>query len=700
VRQLSALNTAVRSWFAANGRASTIVLNAIVALACWALAELVLLPTAGGRPVTPIWPPVGLAVAVVYIGGHRLLPGIVLGSLALSLAYNPWPLAVALALAQIAQPVIAVRIMRALNFDPKLERVRDPIILSLVAGPTGSFVAALLAVALYVAFAGRTADVVVYEFTLWWLRDWLGVMVTAPLVFAWLYGRPIAWSWQRVGEGVALTLTMFIASQFIFGLWGIFATQNVPIAFVFFPILGWAGLRFGARGSTTMVAGLAAFAMAIAGMGIGPFATFPVEFTQFLLFVYLALGSLSGLLLAAIIAERDDAMNKRLLLEEQLRHSQKMEAVGRLAGGIAHDFNNLLTAIIGYTEIVLHSLDPKDERRADAEEIARAAMRAADLTKQMLAFSRRQVLQPKIIDLNIALRKVEPMLRRVIGEDIVMTVTGKAAHAFARVDPGQVEQVVMNLVVNARDAMPQGGRVTVEAADAVLDAAAVADMPEAKPGAYVMLSVSDTGSGMAPEVRARIFEPYFTTKDVGKGTGLGLSTVYGIIRQSDGYISLSSELGLGTTFRIYLPRAEAPAAVVTDQTVEKMPDGTEHILLVEDDPSVRRLSKELLLRLGYSVTDASSGRAGLALGSDDTRHFDLALCDVILGDMSGPSVAEALSALRPSIRVLYMSGYTDEAIVRTGVLDEGKPFLQKPFTPMQLAKRIREVLDEPETGSL
>jgi two-component system, cell cycle sensor histidine kinase and response regulator CckA len=263
-----------------------------------------------------------------------------------------------------------------------------------------------------------------------------------------------------------------------------------------------------------------------------------------------------------------------------------------------------------------------------------------------------------------------------------------------------VEQVVINLVVNARDAMPQGGRLTVETTDAVLDAAAAADMPEAKPGAYVMLSVSDTGSGMAPEVRARIFEPYFTTKDIGKGTGLGLSTVYGIIRQSDGHISLSSELGLGTTFRIYLPRADAPPVAAVDQGVEQMPSGTEHILLVEDDPSVRRLSKELLLRLGYSVTDASSGRAGLALGSDDTRHFDLALCDVILGDMSGPAVAEALSALRPSIRVLYMSGYMDEAIVRTGVLDEGKPFLRKPFTPLQLAKKIREVLDEQEIGSL
>ncbi len=391
---------------------------------------------------------------------------------------------------------------------------------------------------------------------------------------------------------------------------------------------------------------------------------------------------------------------KRLLLEEQLRHSQKMEAVGRLAGGIAHDFNNLLTAIIGYTEIVLHGLDPKDERRADAEEIGRAAMRAADLTRQMLAFSRRQVLQPKIIDLNKALTKVEPMLRRMIGEDIVMTVNGRGANAFVRVDPGQVEQVVMNLVVNARDAMPQGGRLNVETGDAMLDEAAVADMPDARPGDYVVLSVSDTGVGMPPEVRARIFEPYFTTKDVGKGTGLGLSTAYGIVRQSDGHIAVSSELGSGTTFRIFLPRSEAPPVVAVDAGGERMPEGTEYILLVEDDSSVRRLSKELLVRLGYSVTEAASGRAGLALGTDDSRHFDLALCDVILGDMSGPAVAEALRALRPSIRVLYMSGYPDEAIVRTGVLEEGKPFLQKPFTPMQLSKKIREVLDEPETGTL
>jgi signal transduction histidine kinase len=690
----------VRSWLAANEPIGTIVLNIAVALIAWGLSTLVLYPASGGRPVTPLWPPVGLAVALTYIGGFRLLPGIVLGSLAFGLRFNDWPLALMLALAQVAQPIIDVRLLRRLDFDPRLERVRDPIILSLIAGPAGSLVAALLAVSLYFAFDARATDSLLYDFTLWWLRDWLGVMVTAPLIFAWVYGRSTSWGWPRIGEMIALLLVLFGGSQLMFGLWGIFATRDVPIAFIFFPIVGWAGLRFGARGSTTIVAMVASFAIAIAGMGIGPFSAFPVEFTQFLLFSFLALASLSGLLLAAIMAERDDALTKRLILEEQLRHSQKMEAVGRLAGGIAHDFNNLLTAIIGYTEIVLHSLDPKDERRADAEEIGRAAMRAADLTRQMLAFSRRQVLQLKVIDLNTALGKVEPMLRRVIGEDIVMTVSGKATSAFVRVDPGQVEQVVMNLVVNARDAMPKGGRLTVETSDAVLDEAALADSPDARPGAYVLLSVSDTGTGMSPEVRARIFEPYFTTKDVGKGTGLGLSTAYGIVRQSEGHISVSSEIGLGTTFRIYLPRAEAPQQVAAESGGERMPEGNEHILLVEDDSSVRRLSKELLIRLGYSVTEAASGRAGLALGSDDTRHFDLALCDVILGDMSGPALAEALSALRPSIRVLYMSGYTDEAIVRTGVLDEGKPFLQKPFTPLQLAKKIREVLDEPETGSL
>jgi signal transduction histidine kinase/ActR/RegA family two-component response regulator len=672
-----------------------VLMNLAVAVVYWGLAELALLPATEAGRITPVWPPAGLAVALVFFGGARLIPGLVVGAFAVLASRVPFVFAVPIALATALEPIIDVRILRALKFDHRLERVRDPLLLALVAGPAGALVTSVIAVFLMMVAGQFPTDQFIYGAGLWWLRNWLGVVLMASLIFAWVKPRPIAWTWPRIAEGVGLLLSMAAGAQLMFGLWGFFARRDVPIAFVFFPLTGWAGLRFGARGAATVVALIAAFALAVAGLGVGPFATFPIQFIQFLLFVFLLMGWLSGHLLAAIMAERDDALARRLALEEQLRHSQKMEAVGRLAGGIAHDFNNLLTAIIGYAELVLTSLEPRHGARSDAEEIARAAMRAADLTRQMLAFSRRQVLQLKLIDLNAALSKVEPMLRRLIGEDIVLTVAAKAEHPFVRVDPGQVEQVIMNLVVNARDAMPKGGRLHVETSDAVLTSADIAGQPDAQPGTYVLLTVTDTGVGMAPEVRSRVFEPYFTTKEIGKGTGLGLSTAYGIVRQSEGHIALASEVGRGTTFRIYLPRAEAPVDEAAAVGVDRMPGGNEQILLVEDDASVRRLSKELLTRLGYSVTEAASGRAGIALGSDDTRHVDIAVCDVILGDMSGPAVAEALGALRPSIRVLYMSGYVDEAIVRTGVLDEGKPFLQKPFTPMQLATKIRELLDQP-----
>ena len=691
---------AARQWAAENPRAATVVLNVLIALVYWALAVLALTPEfqSTGTANVAVWPSAGVAVVATWFWGYRVLPGVYAGAFLAVTSMLSAPLAAISAIGPVAECLVDVRLMRALKFDDRLERAVDPLILTFGVAPLGSLVSASLGLAGVLVF-GFEFDYAV-ELLLWFLRNWLGVILVATLVFGWTRSRPIPWSWKRSLETAVLTAVVVASARLMFGLWGAFGTRNVPLAFIFFPILGWTGLRFGARGASTVVALVAVFATIIAAWGLGPFGAFSPLFAQVLLFAFLSLGSLSGQMLAAVTAERDEALARRLVLEEQLRHSQKMEAVGRLAGGIAHDFNNLLTAIIGYTEIVLSSLDPKDERRADAEEIGRAAMRAADLTRQMLAFSRRQVLQPKTIDLNIALGKVEPMLRRVIGEDIVMTIAPRSTHALVRVDPGQVEHVIMTLVVNARDAMPQGGRLTVETSDTILDEAATANQPDARPGSYVVLSVTDTGVGMPPEVRSRIFEPYFTTKEVGKGTGLGLSTVYGIVRQSDAHISVSSELGRGTTFRVFLPRAEAEAQVVGDAGVQQLPEGTEHVLLVEDDPSVRRLSKELLTRLGYSVTEAASGRAGLALGSDDTRHFDLALCDVILGDMSGPSVAEALQALRPSIRVLYMSGYTDEAIVKTGVLDEGKPFLQKPFTPLQLARKIREVLDEPAAGSM
>jgi signal transduction histidine kinase/CheY-like chemotaxis protein len=395
-----------------------------------------------------------------------------------------------------------------------------------------------------------------------------------------------------------------------------------------------------------------------------------------------------------VLRERDEAQARQRQVEDQLRHSQKMEAMGRLTSSVAHDFNNLLTAIIGYSDLLLRGVSLNDQRRGDIEQIGRAASRATDLTRQMLTFSRRRSDPSSAINVNTALQKLSPMLRRVMNEDINLTLLPRATGGFTRIDGGQLEQVLMNLAVNARDAMPRGGRLTIETADLTLADSRLSDGIRLPAGDYVSITVTDSGVGMPPEVRARVFEPYFTTKEVGKGTGLGLSTVYGIIRQADGDIELTSEPGVGTTFRVLLPRVDGTEAENGATTTLPLPGGTEQVLLVEDDPGVRRLIKSMLLSVGYSVLEASSGRAAIALGSDETRQIDLLMCDVILGDMSGPAVAEALRALRPNLKTLYTSGYTDDVIARTGALDHERYFVRKPFTPLELTERIRLVLDE------
>jgi signal transduction histidine kinase/CheY-like chemotaxis protein len=666
--------------------------NLAVAALYWIVAELTLLPATDAGRVTPMWPPAGVALAAVLLGGARLFPGVALGALVTSTIHMSAVAAVPIAAGMLLQVLIDVRLLARLQFDQRLERLRDPLVLGGVT-LVGAAVAGLFGLVAVIADTGPPIADWPRGFIVWWLRDWLGAVIVVSLALTWARARTTVWTRARILEGLATIVVFLVLSDVMFGLRIVFPGQRVPLAFLFFPLVGYAGLRFGPVGAATMVALASAVILPIAALGVGPFTEFSVGFTIFVAHLFLMLGWISGHTLAAIRAEWEDALQRRLGLEEQLRHSQKMEAVGRLAGGIAHDFNNLLTAIIGYAEIVIVSLEPGDPRRADAEEIARAAMRAADLTRQMLAFSRKQVLQPKVIDLNLTVAKVEPMLRRLIGEDIIMTITTRAANPHVRVDPGQIEQVIMNLVVNARDAMPKGGRLLVETSD---QGDSLALPPDAHAGPYVVLAVSDTGVGMSADVRARVFEPYFTTKDIGKGTGLGLSTAYGIVRQSEGYSQVLSEPGQGTAFRVQLPCAQAKAAPDEAVADERMPGGSEHVLLVEDDPSVRRLSRDILERLGYTVTEAASGRAGLALGSDETKHFDVALSDVILGDMTGPAVYEALRALRPNVRVLYMSGYADEAIVRTGVLEEGFPFLQKPFTPRDLATKLRDVLDRPE----
>jgi two-component system cell cycle sensor histidine kinase/response regulator CckA len=387
-------------------------------------------------------------------------------------------------------------------------------------------------------------------------------------------------------------------------------------------------------------------------------------------------------------------VTERVALEDRLRQSQKMEAIGRLAGGVAHDFNNLLTVILGYTQIVADGV-PDGSRLADStSQIKSAADRAAGITRQLLAFSRKQVLSPRVINLNDVVVNLDSLLRRLIGEDIEVFTVPEDSLGSVKADPGQIEQVVMNLALNARDAMPNGGKLTIETANVSLDETYARDHQPVESGPYVMLAVSDTGQGMSAETQSRIFEPFYTTKEVGKGTGLGLSMVYGIVKQSGGYIWVYSEPDRGTTFKIYLPRVDQPAETVgSERDPKSVHRGTETILLVEDDPQLRQLSSSVLMHCGYDVLVAETPERGLAICKSNEKDIRLLVTDVIMPRMNGRQLAEAVQKVCPNIRVLYISGYTNNAIVHYGVLDPGLWFLPKPFTLSALVAKVREVLD-------
>jgi PAS domain S-box-containing protein len=391
------------------------------------------------------------------------------------------------------------------------------------------------------------------------------------------------------------------------------------------------------------------------------------------------------------ITERKQAEEALREKEQQLQLSQKLEAVGRLAGGIAHDFNNLLTIINGYASLLLDKIDDPSLAGKIAE-IKKAGERAASLTRQLLAFSRKQVLQPKELDLNGVVTNVATMLQRLIGEDIELVLSLKAALGHVRADPGQLEQVLMNLTMNARDSMPNGGKVSIKTENVELDQSYASQHTSVQAGSYVMLSVSDAGAGMDPETLRQIFEPFFTTKPVGQGTGLGLATVYGIVKQSGGNIWVYSEPGLGTSFKIYLPRINAQADQMPTPAERQLPRGTETILLVEDELMVRNIARETLELYGYTVMEASDGSEALNLSSPYGAKIDLLLTDVVMPVMGGRELAERLGKSRPETAVLYMSGYTDDAIVHHGVLDAGTHFLEKPFAPDALARKVYEVL--------
>ncbi len=395
----------------------------------------------------------------------------------------------------------------------------------------------------------------------------------------------------------------------------------------------------------------------------------------------------------AMIVYAQDVTTQRLL-EEQFRQAQKMEAVGRLAGGVAHDFNNLLSVILSYASMTVSSLPADSPLREDIGEVERAALRAAELTGQLLAFSRRQVLQPRVVDLNESLAKMERMLRRLLGEDVELAIVGTPSLWKVKVDPGQIEQVVMNLAVNARDAMPSGGRLTIETDNVMLDEVYARAHPGTAPGPHVMMAVSDDGVGMDEATRRHIFEPFFTTKEVGRGTGLGLSTVLGIVQQSGGSIWVYSEVGKGTTFKLYFPRSEQVAEEIRHRSsgAPRLHRG-ETILLAEDEEQVRHLVRSILVRNGYQVLAASTPAEAIDLAERHTGQIHLLLTDLVMPGMDGRKLARRMISSRPDVKVLYVSGYTGQVLVSHGALDEGVAFLQKPITPGALLDKVREVLD-------
>ncbi len=409
----------------------------------------------------------------------------------------------------------------------------------------------------------------------------------------------------------------------------------------------------------------------------------------------LLLRNRDGEILGLVGITRDISDHKRL--EQQLRHSQKMEAVGTLAGGVAHDFNNILTAILGYSEMIVKKAAGNDDVRKDAEEIYAGGIRAATLTQQLLAFSRKQISDPRVLNVNTTVERLQNMLRRLIGENVRLACKlDPAAHAV-KADAGQLEQIVMNLAVNARDAMPDGGTLIIQTSNVRLDEIYARQHPDVVTGAYLRISITDTGTGIAPEIRSRIFEPFFTTKDQGKGTGLGLATCYGIVKQSGGHIGVYSELGKGTTFNVYLPQAGDAHAEQDDAVDIIPPSGSETILLVEDDIAVRKFTRRLLKDLGYTVFDAGNGDEALKLIlQNDTLVIDLVVTDVVMPQVGGKRLADSIEIISPKTKIIFTSGYNEEAVLLQGILKGEVKFLQKPFSPTDLACKIREVLDEVE----
>ncbi len=640
--------------------------------------------------VSSAWPPSGIAFAMLLLLGIRFWPAIAVGAFLVNFTGGiPLLGALSIAVGNTLEAVVGVWLLeRFARFRPSLDRLRDVLALVLLGATASTAISATIGtivLKLVGGGAGRSAQTI---WLAWAAGDSIGILILTPLILAWAIGRR-----------PRITLHNSIEAGVLAGILVVFTTVlfELPFNYVYaiFPFTIWAAVRFGRRGAATASFVVAVLAVWHTVRGVGPFAGPTPINNLFQLQIFIALLSLTSLMLAAVIAEREAAEAALELTRQQSRQAQKMEAVGRLAGGVAHDFNNLLTVIASCTDFVLGDPTLPGEHRADLDEVKKATDRATSLTRQLLAFGRTQMLRPSTIDLNDQLSHLLPMLKRLFESTIEIRIETSPDLWPVRADATQIEQVLLNLALNSRDAMKDGGVLTFSTENAVVGSGQGPDDREyvMKPGDYVVLKVRDTGIGMDGETQRRVFEPFFTTKETGKGSGLGLATAYGIVKQSGGYIKLVTALGKGAEFQIYLPRTEG---VVADKAAAP----TRHngvpargmVLVVEDEGAVRHALERLLIGEGYTVLTAPNGAEALQIFASRKNEIDLLITDIVMPAMSGRALVEQCRALRESLKVIYITGYTRDSLLSQQTFEDGTEFIEKPFTREGVLARIADVL--------
>jgi signal transduction histidine kinase/CheY-like chemotaxis protein len=650
---------------------------------------------------TAVWPPTGIAIAAVLLGGHRVWPGIFLGAFLANLTTAGSVATVfGIAAGNTLESVLAGSLVRRFAHGPRCwDRAEGVLRFALLAAVVSTAVSATIGVSSLAL--GGYADWARFGpiWLTWWLGDAAGALLVTPPVVLWALDRRLPWSRTRTLEAALLVLALSIVSLVVFGEVVAFLGRNYPIEFLTIPFLVLIAFRFGPRETATSMLLVSAVAIWGTLQGSGPFGSYARTENLLLLQAYMAVMATMSLALSSAILEHQRGQDTLRRQEEQLRESQKLEAIGRLAGGVAHDFNNLLTVIIGRSQLLLGRLRDPDPLLRDVLLIHKTAERATILTRQLLAFSRKQILQPRVIEVESVVRALAPMLHRLLGEDIDLRIVDGGGSTRIKVDPGQLEQVIVNLAANARDAMPLGGRLTIEVGATEAGYGMVDPPAKLLPGSYVTLRIRDSGMGMDETTRARIFEPFFTTKEVGKGTGLGLAMVHGFVHQSDGHIEVASEPGRGTTFSISIPRTEAPAEPTGPEWGG--PPGplqaTETILLVEDSVEVAHVTADMLREVGYTVIAAGQPTEALRLAAEHAGPIHLLITDVIMPQMSGAALAPRIAALRPDIKVLYVSGHTEDALSRH--VDGPKiTLLEKPFGVEALRRTVRDMLTRHDTA--